>query len=569
MAFVLVIQGFDQGVRKDIADSVFKIGRDPSSHLQLNDSEVSRFHAEIRSGDHGAEIHDLGSSNGTFVNGVAQRQAQLRTGDRVLVGKTHLIYTTREPAVSSDVSAEIRLVSDELEQVSRIIKVAPSKITGSSTGQPDSSPAQQEELRRHLQVMYQTTMAVSQTLNIDQLLERLIDLIFGWVEADRACVILLDEKTNEMLPKISRYRSASEEGAGMIISKRILDYVLEHSEGVLTTDACEDERWEAAGSIVGNQIKEAICVPLAGRYGVVGMIYIDTSRTNYGGVMKATEKQFSDEHLKMMVAIAHQAALAIEDTRYYSSMVHTERLAAMGQTITAISHHIKNIIQGVNGGSYLVNEGLASRDFKTLNKGWEIVQRNQNRISDLVLDMLTYSKERRPQVTSSNVNHVVEDVVEILRARAEKEKTELRLASLPGVPQYMFDPDGIHRALLNIASNALDAVQEKDDGRVEILVDHDMTKQLLQIIVTDNGKGIPPDKHEGIFQAFVSGKGGQGTGLGLAVSRKILREHDGNIVIESDGSSGASFRLSWPSVSPTERAERLRDSSVAKQNDLL
>ena len=133
----------------------------------------------------------------------------------------------------------------------------------------------------------------------------------------------------------------------------------------------------------------------------------------------------------------------------------------------------------------------------------------------------------------------------------------------------MFDPDGIHRALLNIASNALDAVQDKDDGRVEILVDHDMTKQLLQIIVTDNGKGIPPDKHEGIFQAFVSGKGGQGTGLGLAVSRKILREHDGNIVIESDGSSGASFRLSWPSVSPTERAERLRDSSVAKQNDLL
>ena len=79
-----------------------------------------------------------------------------------------------------------------------------------------------------------------------------------------------------------------------------------------------------------------------------------------------------------MVAIGHQAALAIEDTRFYSSMVQAERLAAMGQTITAISHHIKNIIQGVNGGSYLVDEGQKSRDWKTLEKGWQIVQRNQH-----------------------------------------------------------------------------------------------------------------------------------------------------------------------------------------------
>jgi len=567
MAFVLVIQGFDQGVRKDIEGSVFKIGRDPSNDLQLHDSEVSRFHAEIRANGSRLKVYDLGSSNGTFVNGVDQTRIQLHTGDRVLVGKTHLIFTTREQRAISDVSAEIRFEPDEAP-VSRIIKAATPKITASTTGQPDSSLFQQDDIRRHFHVMYQTTMAVSQTLDIDHLLDRLLELIFDWVEADRGCIILLDEKTNEMLPKVSRYRSEFDEEAGMIISRRILDYVMEHSEGVLTTDARDDERWEAAGSIVGNQIKEAICVPLTGRYGVVGVIYIDTSRTNHGGVVKASQNQFSDEHLKMMVAIGHQAALAIEDTRYYSSMVQAERLAAMGQTITAISHHIKNIIQGVNGGSYLVDEGLATGDLKALNKGWEIVQRNQRRISDLVLDMLTFSKDRRPEVSSSNINHVAEDVVDILRPRAEQEQTELIFESLPGVHQYMFDPHGIHRALLNITSNALDAVQEQDDARVAIFVDHDMTSQLLQIIVSDNGKGIPSERHEQVFQAFVSGKGGQGTGLGLAVSRKILREHDGDIVIDSDGNSGTSFRLSWPSVSPTERAEKLRDSSVARQNNL-
>jgi len=567
MAFVFVIQGFDQGVRKDVEGSVFKIGRDPTNHLQLHDSEVSRFHAEIRACEAGLEIVDLGSSNGTIINGTKHARVQLHTGDRLLLGKTHLIFTKREQRAVSDVSAEIIFEPDE-EQVSRIIKAATPKITGSGSGHPGSSIFQQDDIRRHLQVMYQTTLAVSQTLDIDQLLERIIDLIFEWVEPDRGCIILLDEKTDQMLPRVSRYRSEDDERDGMIISTRILDYVMEHSEGVLTTDAREDERWEAAGSIVGNSIKEAICVPLTGRYGVVGVIYIDTSRINHGRVIKDAQNQFSDEHLKLMVAIAHQAALAIEDTRYYSSMVQSERLTAMGQTITAISHHIKNIIQGVNGGSYLVDEGLANDDMKTLNKGWEIVQRNQVRISDLVMDMLTFSKERRPDVTSSNLNHVTEDVVDILRVRAEKENTDLSFEGLPGIHQYMFDPDGIHRALLNIVSNALDAVRENNDGRVAVFVDHDMTSNLLQVVVSDNGNGISPDRHEQVFQAFVSGKGGQGTGLGLAVSRKILREHNGDIVIDSDGTSGTSFRLSWPSVSPTERAGNLRGSSVAKQNKL-
>ena len=551
----------------DIEGSVFKIGRDPSNQLQLHDSEVSRFHAEIRLSDGSLEIVDLGSSNGTFVNGAEHSQMQLNTGDRVRLGNTHLIFTKREQIAASDVSGEIRFEADE-EQVSRIIKAASPKITGPASGQPGSSIFQQDDIRRHLQVMYQTTLAVSQTLDIDQLLVRIIDLIFEWVEADRGCIILLDEKTDQMLPRASRYRSKDDERDGMIISKRILDYVMDYSEGVLTTDAREDERWEAAGSIVGNSIKEAICVPLTGRYGVVGVIYIDTSRINQGNVVKVAQPRFSDEHLKLMVAIAHQAALAIEDTRYYSSMVQAERLTAMGQTITAISHHIKNIIQGVNGGSYLVEEGLANGDMKALNKGWEIVQRNQGRISNLVMDMLTFSKDRRPEVTSSNLNHVAEDVVDILRVRAEKENTELIFEGLPGIHQYMFDPDGIHRALLNIASNALDAVQDNSDGRVTVFVDHDMTSQVLEVTVTDNGKGISPDQHEQVFQAFVSEKGGQGTGLGLAVSRKILREHNGDIVIDSDGTSGTSFRISWPSVSPTERAGNLRDSSVAKQNKL-
>src|ERR1700691_1931571 len=130
---------------------------------------------------------------------------------------------------------------------------------------------------------------------------------------------------------------------------------------------------------------------------MVGVIYIDTSLSPQKIVQMGVAQKFTDEHLKLMVAIAHQAALAVEDTRHYSAMVQAERLAAIGQTIAMLSHHIKNILQGIRGGSYLIEMGLSSHDETVVRKGWDMVERNQNKISGLVMDMLTYSKERDPE----------------------------------------------------------------------------------------------------------------------------------------------------------------------------
>src|SRR5262249_55069489 len=134
-------------------------------------------------------------------------------------------------------------------------------------------------------------------------------------------------------------------------------------------------------------------------------------------VFRAGNK-FSDEHLKLMIAIGHQAALAVEDTMYYSAMVQAERLAAVGQTIATLSHHIKNILQGIRGGSYLIQEGLRNTDNDIVGKGWKIVEKNQERISNLVVDMLTFSKERDPEFIRSDMNELVADVCELVQSKA-------------------------------------------------------------------------------------------------------------------------------------------------------
>jgi len=556
---LFVYQGQDQGTLFDLEEGTQGIGRDAANAIQVHDTEVSRRHAELRYDGVLCTVTDLDSSNGTFVN--FQKIAAthpLTSGDRIQVGGTILLYT--DPAENSpeDLSENVDIVNrGEAGEASRIVR-SMSQREGSEilSFDPDGGGSPWlARARSNLQIMYRTALAVSHTLDIDQLLNRIMQLIFEWVEADRGCIMLLDQETKGLTPKVRRNRQGFKSSEKLAISKTILDYVLQHNEGVLTSDAREDERWDTGASIVQMGIREAICVPMQGRYDVVGVIYIDTSVTPQKIIQtRGQQNKFTDEHLKLMIAIAHQAALAVEDTRYYSAMMQAERLAAVGQTIAMLSHHIKNILQGIGGGSYLIEQGLSRHDEEVVRKGWKMVERNQGRISALVMDMLTFSKEREPDPVPSDINQVVGDVVELLQSRAAELKVELIWKPGEQIPILTFDPDGIHRAVLNIVTNAIDACEDRPEAKVTVSTSYLASESLARIVVEDTGSGIAAEDIDKIFTIFVSHKGGRGTGLGLPVSQKILKEHGGDIRVTSEVGVGSCFTLELPATPPQSAA---------------
>ena len=140
----------------------------------------------------------------------------------------------------------------------------------------------------------------------------------------------------------------------MAISRTIVDHVRERGEGVITSDASGDKRFGPSQSIVDYAIREAICVPIQGRHTTLGVLYADVrANSEFGLTLAGTpgfKSRFSQDHLTLMVAIGHQAGLAIENTAFYAAKLQAERLAAVGQTIATLSHHIKNILQGIRGG---------------------------------------------------------------------------------------------------------------------------------------------------------------------------------------------------------------------------
>jgi signal transduction histidine kinase len=269
-----------------------------------------------------------------------------------------------------------------------------------------------------------------------------------------------------------------------------------------------------------------------------------------------------DNHLRLMIAIAYQAGIAIEDTRFYEASVHAERLAAVGQTITTLSHHIKNILQGLRSGSYLVNMGIEGEKLPLIDQGWKVVQKNQDKIFNLVMDMLSFSKEREPTLESGDLNAVVREVLELMKARGEEHKVEFVMDLDSGIEPLAFDPEGIHRSVLNIVTNAIDALEEVEhDRRIVMKTRKAAGGRFVHLSVSDNGPGIPPDEQKRIFHVFHSTKGSKGTGLGLAVSQKIAHEHGGQIRVESKVGEGATFTIELP-IRHLPHASELVDSDA-------
>jgi signal transduction histidine kinase len=552
VARLIVTRGVDEGRQFELVEPVVTVGRHSSNTVILHDIQVSRRHLELRATEGGTHhLRDLGSGNGTWVNGRAVLETLLRNGDTITLGQTVLLYVTGGPGTaggSLERTERVRWVSGfpVPDYPPELVRTIPGE-WGSRILRDPQATSEWVRLRlAGLSMLYEAAEAVSHILDLDQLLDKLLELVLQTTEADHGCIVLL-EGGGQLVPRAVRYRSGVPQDREWTVSRTIVEHVLREGKGLLISDVAADERFQSVDSLHRHHVSEVICVPLRGRRETVGVLFLDT-QSSLKEVLARDKggSKFREDHLTLVIAVAHQAAIAVEESRYHQALVQAERLAAIGQTIAALSHHIKNIMQGIRFGADLVRTALRDNDRELLLKGWRLVERNQERIDQLILDMLSFSKEREPILEAVNLNALCEDVLEVVRGRAQEAQVTLQWQGGSGVDQVLCDPEGLHRALLNIVCNALEAVEGRPNGQVIVQTSVEGDGEWAVIRVWDNGPGIPPQEQETIFQPFVSSKGSRGTGLGLPVSRKILREHGGDVLLQSVVGQGSCFLLRLP-----------------------
>jgi len=622
-----IIQGQSKGKKFELPDHEPQLIGRSSEAIQFDDNAISRRHAELTPDDGLWYIRDLDSQNGTYVNGTRIRErTRLRAGDQIRVGQTLLVFGQTESKAKDTVrfvgrdrvaaNIERALPSQGLTSQGLINPISPAPSTPANkplavppgASNEDSVILAEPEPRAaavdHLRVIYRlTSMLTQRVLNRQDLLENVMDLVFSEFFPQRGCIVLAEDlRTSEpvlpvdattvseskadakvegrYIPVVVRHREAplDPEEAKIHVSRTILSHVILRGEGVLSSNAMTDPRFAKGDSVQRMHIRSAICSPIRFREKTYGAIYIDSSMANY---------TFTPEQLALMNAIGQHAGLALANTDLYQEKLQAERLAAIGETVATLSHSIKNILQGLRGGADVVEMGLTKDDLKIAKGGWPIMKRNLDRIISLAVNMLAFSRQRKVELELTSIGPVLEDCAELLENLTKNRQVALILDIDSEVPPVPLDPPMIHQALMNLLTNAVEAVPA-GDGAVTVRVNfrpaappkpetkpesrseggrsrvgammrptppnpartaqpkRPLVGPYIEIAIIDNGPGIPKSKQPWVFEPFHTTKGVRGTGLGLAVAKRVADQHHGLLLLDSEEGKGATFRMILP-----------------------
>lgn len=322
MASLILLKG-GEAVEYPLLEEQNSIGRHPDCTIQLDSTMVSRHHARITRKEGEYLIEDLGSGNGTTVNGkTISEPTPLREDDRIKFGPLLARFQTADsPSSSAPTNPEGPFVLDVTEgdedETLFVNHVKPEGTYGQLEVRPEAKLKAVVEISRDL----------AGTVDLDSLLPKILDTLFAvFPHADRGVILLKDETTGQMIPKAIKHRQ-NELDETVKISRTILNRVLQEKAGILSADAASDSRFDASESISSLTIRSMMCVPLLGLDGEpMGAINIDTQNPIH---------RFGNDDLELLTAVAGQAAVSYDNARLLVS--HMEKLKQDGEMSIARS----------------------------------------------------------------------------------------------------------------------------------------------------------------------------------------------------------------------------------------
>ncbi len=537
---LVVTRGASAGTRIPLDGArAISIGRAPANRLVLDDPKISSNHARISVERGGITVVDLGSKNGTFVDGhPATTPLRVQPGVEIALGSTTL------EILASPKSGSVRF-STSGGYLRPQIRAKIDTVHGLGLGR-DGRSRPTSKAQRGLAVLHEIGALVSAEMDEDVFLTKLMDLIFTTLPADRAALIMNDDR-GEPVARVTRTPEDARDQE-IQVSQTILRKVLDGGLSILTADAGSDARLASGASIVAQNIRSAMCVPIRGKRTTLGAIYVDTVLSI--GV-------FGKDDLHMLTTVGIVAGTALENIQLFKHNLQQARMAAIGQVMAGLGHDIRNMLTALRGGVYMMDELLRDKQDTDLDLAWEVVRHGQDSIGNLVVDMVNYSKQRDPEWQRADINLIVLSAVAMAREKGREGGVQVTELTDPTIGMFYFDSSQIERCVMNLLSNAIDAAPDKT-GIVGVSSHLTDDGKLVEIVVQDNGDGIDETQHERIFDLLFSTKGARGTGFGLAITKKIVEEHDGRVLLDSAPGAGARFTIQLPfhQQSPADEANK-------------
>lgn len=536
-----ITKGPDAGAEFTIDEpGLYLIGRSSDCRVRLTDSETSRRHAAINMAPGRATVDDKASRNGTHVNDVRVQHALLKEGDVIRIGGTRITIsglTAAAPAPDTTLHA----VDPSMRVLASLHHRDADLLAGDKVDASDAA---------HENAMLRGVSAVSNILVSgaarQSLLQNVLDHIKSILDADSACIMLRDTENDDW--DYHAVSSAPEDNAPTVsVSRTIISEAVKDGMALLTENPLTDDRFGPSDSIMMHKISSALCAPMTIDDKLKGVLCID--RHNRSDAFTPLDLRFS-------ATVGNILGVYLEKLRIEDEYIKQERLAAVGQVIAGLAHYAKNIITGLKLSITGMQRMLQRKQFDDIDTCVDAITVTEGRLTNLILDMLSYAKDREPVWQDIDVNRVIESVLTPFTTELHDRAIRCDTQLAPDLPPLKAEKNALHRVILNLFTNGLDALDGLEEREKVIRVSSARADdgQSIAITVWDSGCGIPAAEVDNIFGVFFSTKGSRGTGLGLAVSHKIIEEHQGTITVDSQEGEWTEFRIRLPVESEANQA---------------
>lgn len=330
--------------------------------------------------------------------------------------------------------------------------------------------------------------------------------------------------------------------------------VVRDKQVAVVTDAYTDGRvGEEFRSLVG--ANSFVCVPLVAKDESVGAIVADNLYSS---------QPITHDKVELLRIFANHVGLAIENAEAYDALqkqigklqeayrelretqgklVQSEKLAAVGEVAAHVAHEIRNPLVTIGGFARSIRRQLPAEH--SCIRSIDIIIEEVQRLEKILANVMDFSKPSAPWKRPTRINQVIQNTCVLLSNEFESRRVALVQNLHPELPLVMADGEQVKQALLNIIKNALESIGT--DGRVSVT--SRLERGAIWVDISDTGKGIPEEMIPNVFDPFFTTRP-DGTGLGLAVTRKIVVDHGGDIEVRSKVGVGTTFTISLPAELP-------------------
>lgn len=380
-----------------------------------------------------------------------------------------------------------------------------------------------------LNYLIEITKRVNSTIQLDELLKIILEIALEITNADRGTVYLVDELTGEIWSKVLQGDELTE--IRLPLGKGIAGYVAQTGETINLIDAYQDPRFNPeVDRKTGYRTKTMLCHPIKDKNNkVVGVFQLINKKDGI----------FTKKDEEMLDALSIHASIAIQNAKMAQELVNNERLAVIGRMASSIIHDIKNPMTTIKAYAQVLRKKIGEGEAIQL---VDEVIRQIDRLVNMAQEILDFSRG----VTSLNFSKIklgdfLDGVIAFLARDFERNKIEIE-KNLEFDDEVEMDVDKMTRVVFNIAHNSRDAMPE--GGKFIIKTWREDNFFFMQF--TDTGKGMPEEVKKKIFEPFVTYGKKHGTGLGMAITKKIVTEHKGDIFVESELGKGTTITIKLP-----------------------